>query len=163
MINEMLKECLDSVENDIDMLVEPQKFSNREDMGEMFRDFLGYDPTRYWDQEIMSEQMSKLLETNPDAMTLDDREEAIEVALDHFDAIKPNVMLQVAQKTIKSMFDKDFTTDDLGLDLEYLMNSEIFGNGYDEFDDDEDDSSLLDELNDEDDIDTDDDEDEFVD
>ena len=163
MINEMLKECLDSVENDIDMLVEPQKFTSREDMGEMFHDFLGYDPTRYWDRELMYDQMAKLTENDDQIISFDEREEAIEVALDHFDAIKPNVMLQVAQKTIKSMFDKDFTIDDLGLDLEYLMNSEIFGNGYDEFDDDEDDSSLLDELNDEDDIDTDDDEDEFVD
>ena len=77
--------------------------------------------------------------------------DAVDAALEHFDAIKPSVMLQIAQKTVKSMFDKEVTSDDLGLDLEYLMNSEIFGTGYDESDEDEEDSSLLDELNDEDD------------
>ena len=82
---------------------------------------------------------------------MEDREEAVDAALEHFDAIKPSVMLQIAQKTVKSMFDKEVTSDDLGLDLEYLMNSEIFGTGYDESDEDEEDSSLLDELNDEDD------------
>ena len=163
-MNESLKDDLNAVENDIDALTDPGKFSSREDMGEMFHDFLGYDPTRYWDQQIMMEQMTKLTETDGVALSLDDREEAVEVALDHFDAIKPNIMLQVAQKTIKSMFNKEVTSEDLNLDLEYLMNNEVFGVGYDESDDEDDDeNSLLDELNDEDDIDPEDDEEELVD
>ena len=163
-MNESLKDYLNAVENDIDALTDPGKFSSREDMGEMFHDFLGYDPTRYWDQQIMMEQMTKLTETDGVAWSLDDREEAVEVALDHFDAIKPNIMLQVAQKTIKSMFNKEVTSEDLNLHLEYLMNNEVFGVGYDESDDEDDDeNSLLDELNDEDDIDTEDDEEELVD
>ena len=163
-MNESLKDYLNAVENDIDALTDPGKFSSREDMGEMFHDFLGYDPTRYWDQQIMMEQMTQLTETDGVALSLDDREEAVEVALDHFDAIKPNIMLQVAQKTIKSMFNKEVTSEDLNLDLEYLMNNEVFGVGYDESDDEDDDeNSLLDELNDEDDIDPEDDEEELVD
>ena len=163
-MNESLKDYLNAVENDIDALTDPGKFSSREDMGEMFHDFLGYDPTRYWDQQIMMEQMTKLTETDGVALSLDDREEAVEVALDHFDTIKPNIMLQVAQKTIKSMFNKEVTSEDLNLDLEYLMNNEVFGVGYDESDDEDDDeNSLLDELNDEDDIDPEDDEEELVD
>ena len=54
-MNESLKDYLNAVENDIDALTDPGKFSSREDMGEMFHDFLGYDPTRYWDQQIMME------------------------------------------------------------------------------------------------------------
>ena len=163
-MNESLKDYLNAVENDIDALTDPSKFSSREDMGEMLHDFLGYDPTRYWDQQIMMEQMTKLTETDGVALSLDDREEAVEVALDHFDAIKPNIMLQVAQKTIKSMFNKEVTSEDLNLDLEYLMNNEVFGVGYDESDDEDDDeNSLLDELNDEGDIDPEDDEEELVD
>ena len=163
-MNESLKDYLNAVENDIDALTDPSKFSSREDMGDMFHDFLGYDPTRYWDQQTMMEQMTKLTETDDVTLSLDEREEAVEVALDHFDAIKPNIMLQVAQKTIKSMFNKEVTSEDLNLDLEYLMNNEVFGVGYDESDDEDDDeNSLLDELNDEDDIDPEDDEDELVD
>ena len=112
-MNESLKDYLNAVENDIDALTDPSKFSSREDMGEMFHDFLGYDPTRYWDQQIMMEQMTKLTETDDVVLSLDEREDAVEAALDHFDAIKPNIMLHVAQKTIKSMFDKEVTSEDL--------------------------------------------------
>ena len=54
--------------------------------------------------------------------------------------------------------------DDLNLDLDYLMNTEIFGSGYEEDEDeDEDDNSLLDELDeDEDDQDFDNDEEDLV-
>ena len=97
-MNESLKDYLNAVENDIDALTDPSKFSSREDMGEMFHDFLGYDPTRYWDQQIMMEQMTKLTETDDVVLSLDEREDAVEAALDHFDAIKPNIMLQVAQE-----------------------------------------------------------------
>ena len=160
-MNESLKDYLNAVENDIDALTDPGKFSSREDMGEMFHDFLGYDPTRYWDQQIMMEQMTKLTETDDVVLSLDEREDAVEAALDHFDAIKPNIMLQVAQKTIKSMFDKEVTSEDLNLDIEFLMNNEVFGVGYDESDDDddEDENSLLDELNDDDELDDEDEED----
>ena len=160
-MNEFLKDYLNAVENDIDALTDPSKFSSREDMGEMFHDFLGYDPTRYWDQQIMMEQMTKLTETDDVVLSLDEREDAVEAALDHFDAIKPNIMLQVAQKTIKSMFDKEVTSEDLNLDIEFLMNNEVFGVGYDESDDDddEDENSLLDELNDDDELDDEDEED----
>ena len=89
-----------------------------------------------------------------------------EIYTECYDAIKSNVMLQVAQKTIKEMFGQEVTSDDLNLDLDYLMNSEIFGIGYEDedADDEEDeDGSLLDELNDEDDdIDGMDDEDELT-
>lgn len=160
-MNESLKDYLNAVENDIDALTDPSKFSSREDMGEMLHDFLGYDPTRYWDQQIMMEQMTKLTETDDVVLSLDEREDAVEAALDHFDAIKPNIMLQVAQKTIKSMFDKEVTSEDLNLDIEFLMNNEVFGVGYDESDDDddEDENSLLDELNDDDELDDEDEED----
>lgn len=160
-MNESLKDYLNAVENDIDALTDPSKFSSRKAMGEMFHDFLGYDPTRYWDQQIMMEQMTKLTETDDVVLSLDEREDAVEAALDHFDAIKPNIMLQVAQKTIKSMFDKEVTSEDLNLDIEFLMNNEVFGVGYDESDDDddEDENSLLDELNDDDELDDEDEED----
>ena len=150
MSNENLKNILNSVEEDMDLLLDPVKLT-KHDMGELFTEFVGYDPTTYWDHEIMMDQMIKLTETDGEILSMEDREEAVDAALEHFDAIKPSVMLQIAQKTVKSMFDKEVTSDDLGLDLEYLMNSEIFGTGYDESDEDEEDSSLLDELNDEDD------------
>ena len=150
MANENLKNILNSVEEDMDLLLDPVKLT-KNDMGELFTEFVGYDPTTYWDREIMMDQMIKLTETDGEILSMEDREEAVDAALEHFDAIKPSVMLQIAQKTVKSMFDKEVTSDDLGLDLEYLMNSEIFGTGYDESDEDEEDSSLLDELNDEDD------------
>ena len=150
MANENLKNILNSVEEDMDLLLDPAKLT-KHDMGELFTEFVGYDPTTYWEREIMMDQMTKLTETDGEILSMEDREEAVDVALEHFDAIKPSVMLQIAQKTVKSMFDKEVTSDDLGLDLEYLMNSEIFGTGYDESDEDEEDSSLLDELNDEDD------------
>ena len=160
-MNESLKDYLNAVENDIAALTDPSKFSSRADMGEMFHAFLGYEPTRYWDQQIMMEQMTKLTETDDVVLSLDEREDAVEAALDHFDAIKPNIMLQVAQKTIKSMFDKEVTSEDLNLDIEFLMNNEVFGVGYDESDDDddEDENSLLDELNDDDELDDEDEED----
>ena len=150
MANENLKNILNSVEEVMDLLLDPAKLT-KQDMGELFTEFVGYDPTTYWDHEIMMDQMIKLTETDGEILSMEDREEAVDAALEHFDAIKPSVMLQIAQKTVKSMFDKEVTSDDLGLDLEYLMNSEIFGTGYDESDEDEEDSSLLDELNDEDD------------
>ena len=151
-MNGKLKEYLNSVEMDIDSLIDPSSFNSREDMGNTFHDFLGYDPTRYWDEKMMGEQIDKLTNSDGFVCTFDDREDAIEKSLEHYDAIKSNVMLQVAQKTIKEMFGQEVTADDLNLDLDYLMNSEIFGTGYEEEDDeDEDDGSLLDELNDEDD------------
>lgn len=148
-MNDKLKDYLNSVETDIDQLISPEKISSREEMGEMFRGFIGYDPTRIWDQRMMEDQIDKLSSDDGFIVMYDDREDAVEKALEHFDAIKPNVMLQIAQKTIKEMFDRDVTADDLNLDLEYLMNSEIFGTGYEDEDDedsDEEDSSLLDEL-----------------
>lgn len=149
-MNDMLKEYLNSVESDIDCLTDPSSFEKREDMGNAFYDFLGYDPTRYWDAQTMAAQIDKLSNSNGYTCKFDDREDAIDRALDHYDAIKPTVMLQVAQKTIKEMFGEEVTSDDLNLDLDYLMNSEIFGTGYED-EEDEDDSSLLDELNDDDD------------
>lgn len=152
-MNDKIKEYLNSVETSIDCLIDPSSFDKREDMGNAFAEFLGYDPTRYWDEQIMATQIDKLSGSNGYTCTFNDRADAINRALDHFDAIKPNVMLQVAQKTIKEMFDEEVTSDDLNLDLDYLMNSEIFGIGYEDEDEDEDDddSSLLDELNDDDD------------
>lgn len=152
-MNDKLKEYLNSVEADIDCLTDPSSFDKREDMGKAFTDFIGYDPTRYWDEQTMAAQIDKLSGSNGYTCTFDDREDAIDRALEHYDAIKPTVMLQVAQKTIKEMFGEEVTSDDLNLDLDYLMNSEIFGTGYEDEDEDEDDddSSLLDELNDDDD------------
>ena len=135
-------------------------------MGNTFYEFIGYDPTRIWDEKMMGEQIDKLTNDDGYICTFDNRVVCIEKSLEHYDAIKSNVMLQVAQKTIKEMFGQEVTSDDLNLDLDYLMNSEIFGIGYEDedVDDEEDeDGSLLDELNDEDDdIDGMDDEDELT-
>lgn len=150
-MNDKLKEYLNSVEKDIDCITDPSSFNTREEMGNTFEDFIGYDPTRIWDEKMMGEQIDKLTNKDGYVCTFDDREDAIERSLEHYDAIKSNVMLQVAQKTIKEMFGQEVTADDLNLDLDYLMNSEIFGIGYEDEDDDEDDGSLLDELNDDDD------------
>lgn len=150
-MNEKLKDYLNSVEKDIDSLTDPSSFNTREEMGNTFHEFIGYDPTRFWDEKMMGEQIDKLTNDDGYVCTFDDREDAIEKSLEHYDAIKSNVMLQVAQKTIKEMFGQEVTSDDLNLDLDYLMNSEIFGIGYEDDEDDDDDGSLLDELNDEDD------------
>ena len=150
-MNDKLKDYLNSVEKDIDSLTDPSSFNTREEMGNTFHEFIGYDPTRFWDEKMMGEQIDKLTNDDGYVCTFDDREDAIEKSLEHYDAIKSNVMLQVAQKTIKEMFGQEVTSDDLNLDLDYLMNSEIFGIGYEDDEDDEDDGSLLDELNDEDD------------
>lgn len=165
-MNDKLKEYLNSVETDIDSLTDPSSFNSREEMGNTFYEFIGYDPTRIWDEKMMGEQIDKLTNDDGYICTFDDRVVCIEKSLEHYDAIKSNVMLQVAQKTIKEMFGQEVTSDDLNLDLDYLMNSEIFGIGYEDedADDEEDeDGSLLDELNDEDDdIDGMDDEDELT-
>ena len=112
----------------------------------------------------MTEQMDKLTEADG-TLSFDDQEDAVTEALSHYDEIKPNVMLQVAQKTVKHMFNKDISIDDLNLDLEYLMNTEIFGIGYDEDDDEEDEEKgegFSDEIDDDDDeTDYDDDEESF--
>lgn len=158
-MNDKLKFMLDSMERDIDMLSEPTEFKTREEMGEMFTDFIGYDPTRFWDEQMMYTQFEKLSTDDNYNLTNDELDGAIDRALDHYDAVKSNLMLQVAQKTVKEMFGKDVTADDLNLDLDYLMESEIFGTGYDEDDDEE--ESLLDELDDDDDDDLDNEEDEL--
>lgn len=157
-MNEILKEYLESVEEDINNLTEPESFKTREEMGEMFRTFVGYDPTRYWDWELMHTQFDKLSGEDGYQCKYEDREPAIEAALDHYDAVKGNLMLQVAQKTIKDMYDKEVTADDLNLDLEYLLNNEIFGTGYNDGEDEDDEESLLDELEDDDEFEDDDDE-----
>lgn len=158
-MNDKLKFMLDSMERDIDMLSEPTEFKTREEMGEMFTDFIGYDPTRFWDEQMMYTQFEKLSTDDNYNLTNDELDGAIDRALDHYDAVKSNLMLQVAQKTVKEMFGKDVTADDLNLDLDYLLESEIFGTGYDEDDDEE--ESLLDELDDDADDDLDNEEDEL--
>lgn len=156
-MNDKLRSMLDAMECDIDMLTEPTEFKTRKEMGDMFTSFIGYDPTRFWDEQLMYNQFEKLSTDDNYNLTNDELDSAIDNALDHYDAVKSNLMLQVAQKTVKEMFGKEVTSDDLNLDLDYLMNSEIFGTGYEDdeedIDDDEedDDSSLLDELNDDDD------------
>lgn len=158
-MNDKLKFMLDSMERDIDMLAEPTEFKTREEMGGMFTDFIGYDPTRFWDEQMMYNQFEKLSTDDNYNLTNDELDGAIDRALDHYDAVKSNLMLQVAQKTVKEMFDKDVTADDLNLDLEYLMESEIFGTRYNEDEDEE--ESLLDELDDDDDDDLDNEEDDL--
>lgn len=147
-MNNALKNCLETMENDVDMLMIPHNFNSREEMGDMFNSFIGYDPTRFWDEKMMQSQFEKLSTDDNYNLTNDELNGAVDRALDHYDAVKSNLMLQVAQKTIKEMFDKDVTADDLNLDLDYLMQNEIFGTGYDE--DEEDDDSLLNELDDDD-------------
>lgn len=165
-MNELLKEFLNAVEENLDDLTDPSKYESREEMGNDFNTFLGYDPTRIWDEKTMGEQIDKLTNEEGFSCKFDEREDAVKRSLEHYDAIKPNVMLQVAQKTIKELYGQEVTSDDLNLDLDYLMNSEVFGTNYeddeDESDEDED-SSLLDELEDEDEIDgMDDDEEELT-
>ena len=161
-MNEKLFDYLESVTDDIDSILEPHSFNDRKELGESFKKFVGYDPTEYWDRKIMTEQMDKLTEADG-TLSFDDQEDAVTEALSHYDEIKPNVMLQVAQKTVKHMFNKDISIDDLNLDLEYLMNTEIFGIGYDEDDDEEDEEKgegFSDEIDDDDDDETDYDDDE---
>ena len=151
-MNEKLFDYLESVTDDIDSILEPHSFNDRKELGESFKKFVGYDPTEYWDRKIMTEQMDKLTEADG-TLSFDDQEDAVTEALSHYDEIKPNVMLQVAQKTVKHMFNKDISIDDLNLDLEYLMNTEIFGIGYDEDDDEEDEEKgegFSDEIDDDD-------------
>lgn len=150
-MNDMLKQYLDSMQKDVDILTDPTKFDSREEMGDTFKYFIGYDPTRYWDYQMMSDQIDKLSSDDGYECKYEEREEAIDRALEHYDAVKSNLMLQVAQKTIKELFDRDVTADDLNLDLDYLLESEIFGTGYDDEEEDDDNGSLLDELDDEDD------------
>ena len=63
-MNDKLKEYLNSVETDIDSLTDPSSFNSREEMGNTFYEFIGYDPTRIWDEKMMGEQIDKL--TNDD-------------------------------------------------------------------------------------------------
>ena len=49
---------------------------------------------------------------------------------------KRPIILQKIKTERSNMFNKDISIDDLNLDLEYLMNTEIFGIGYDEDEDD---------------------------
>ena len=161
-MNEKLFDYLESVTDDIDSILDPHSFNDRKELGESFKKFVGYDPTEYWDRKIMTEQMDKLTEADG-TLSFDDQEDAVTEALSHYDEIKPNVMLLVAQKTVKHMFNKDISIDDLNLDLEYLMNTEIFGIGYDEDDDEEDEEKgegFSDEIDDDDDDETDYDDDE---
>lgn len=164
-MNDKIKDYAEHSTVNVDKLTEGvMAYESQEDMGKDFTEFLGYDPTTAWDRRIMSEQVDKLADADTEALTWDDREDTVDQAMIHYNAIKPNVMLQVAQKTIKSLYDREVTCDDLNLDLDYLMNTEIFGSGYEEDEDeDEDDNSLLDELEeDEDDQDFDNDEEDLV-
>lgn len=102
------------------------------------------------DRMIMEDQIDKLSSADGYRCEGEEKEDATDRALEHYNAVKPNFMLQVAQKTIKELYNRDVTSDDLNLDLDYLLNNEIFGIGYDT-DDDEEEESLLDELDDEDD------------
>ncbi len=105
-MNEKLFDYLESVTDDIDSILEPESFNDRKELGESFKKLVGYDPTEYWDRKIMTEQMDKLTEADG-TLSFDDQEDAVTEALSHYDEIKPNVMLQVAQKTVKHMFNKD--------------------------------------------------------
>lgn len=116
------------------------------------------------DYIMMGDQVKKLISENDDfTMDFENYQTVVDDSLEHYSVIKPHVMLQVAQKTIKNVLDRDITCDDLNLDLEYLMNREIFGINYNDEDDDydtdededdtdvDDDGGLLDELNEDDD------------
>ena len=69
MANENLKNILNSVEEDMDLLLDPVKLT-KHDMGELFTEFVGYDPTTYWDHEIMMDQMIKLTETDGEILSV---------------------------------------------------------------------------------------------
>lgn len=107
------------------------------------------------DRDLMAKQIEKLSSENEDFQVSDEEyNKTLDESIEHYTAIKPNVMLHVAQKTINHRYDIDVTCDDLNLDLEYLMNREIFGIDYDDDEDysdedygnDHDDENLLDDL-----------------
>ena len=109
-MNDKIKDYAEHSMVDVDKLTDGvMAYESQEDMGKDFTEFLGYDPTTAWDRRIMSEQVDKLADADTEALTWDDREDTVDQAMIHYNAIKPNVMLQVAQKTIKSLYDREVT------------------------------------------------------
>lgn len=108
------------------------------------------------DRDLMAKQIEKLSSANTDFQVSDEEyNETLDESVEHYTAIKPHVMLHVAQKTINHRYDIDVTCDDLNLDLDYIMNHEIFGIDYDDedynaedYDDDDDANNHMDDLDD---------------
>lgn len=145
-LNKALRGFLDTTEKDYDRILDPTSYPTKEEMGEDLREFLGYDPTSVWDRAMMVSQINKLTGEDGWKCEYEDAESVIDPALEHYDSVKDYLMLHIAQRTIKDIFDKDTSADDLNLDFAYVLDNEIFGTGFDDETDDED--SLLDELDD---------------